>query len=292
MKFRTEYQPGAPLFYLNPEEPVILLGSCFAVNIGQRMQTCRWSALVNPCGTLYNPSSISNILRLSMSRDDVTESVRNSIACRDNIIVSWLMDSCASAFTANETIGNVSQRLKMLSDGLGDARTLIVTFGTAWIYELRDTPGYIVSNCHKFTPDTFQRRRLSVDEIVREWNGVLAHIKTNYPQLRVIVTVSPVRHLKDGFEGNSRSKAILQLACEELCDKWDNVFYFPSYEILNDDLRDYRYYDTDMVHPSDMAVEYIWEKFQQSFLSAESQRRVKEGERVTKRLNHRPIISR
>ncbi|MDE5552464.1 MAG: GSCFA domain-containing protein [Muribaculaceae bacterium] len=291
MKFRTEYLPGKPKLYLDPTEPVILLGSCFADNIGRRMSLCRWDTLVNPCGTLYNPSSISKILRLALSQDDISETIRESVACRDNLVVSWLMDSHASTYSTVETIRNVSQRVKSLSAYLRKAGTLIITFGTAWVYELRETPGYIVSNCHKFSPDTFLRRRLKVCEIVEEWSELLGVLRRYNPVMRVLFTVSPVRHLKDGFEGNSRSKAILQLACEELCDTAGEVFYFPSYEIMNDDLRDYRYYAPDMVHPSEVAVEYIWEKFQQSYLSPESQRMLKDGERETKRLNHRPIIS-
>ncbi|MDE5806509.1 MAG: GSCFA domain-containing protein, partial [Muribaculaceae bacterium] len=204
--------------------------------------------------------------------------------------VSWLTDSGSTTYDRNDTKDRVFHRFLRLHNHLKGARTLIVTFGTAWVYELKERPGYIVSNCHKFPSDTFLRRRLTVKEITEEWNRLIKLLSNECPDLRIIFTVSPVRHLKDGFEGNSRSKAVLQLACEEICMANANAVYFPSFEIMNDDLRDYRFYASDLVHPSDTAVDYIWNKFQETFLTEASRKLLSEGEKITKRLNHRPII--
>lgn len=275
---------------LNPEESVVLIGSCFTDYIGERMRTCRWCAYPNITGTLFNPLSIARVLELAATWENPFDLIDESIAQKDKLWVSWLGDSGCSTYSKVETKERIFSRLLCLREHLSVAKTLIVTFGTAWIYELRERPGYVVSNCHKFPSDSFLRRRLSVSEIIDEWESLLKLLKEKYPQLRIIFTISPVRHLKDGFEGNSRSKSILQLACEDICERNEDIDYFPSFEIMNDDLRDYRFYATDMVHPSTEAVDYIWEKFQDRYLSKESRALLAEGEKVTKRLNHRSIM--
>ncbi|MDE5872047.1 MAG: GSCFA domain-containing protein [Muribaculaceae bacterium] len=290
MKFRTEYAASPIELLLNPEQSVVLIGSCFTDYIGERMRACRWRAFPNITGTLFNPSSIAKVLHLACTWTNPFEVIDDSLANRDKLWMSWLADSGCTTYSRRDTDDRIFSKLLRLRDRLAEARTLIVTFGTAWIYELRERPGYVVSNCHKFSPDTFVRRRLSVDGIVKEWNELLKLLKDKYPDMRIIFTVSPVRHLKDGFEGNSRSKAILQLACEEICNRNDGVDYFPSFEIMNDDLRDYRFYSTDMVHPSSEAVDYIWEKFQDRYLSKASRALLAEGEKITKHLNHRSIM--
>lgn len=290
MKFRTEYEVRQHSFILNPEQPIVLLGSCFTDYIGKRMRFCRWRAYHNLCGVLYNPSSIANIIRIAAKWDGVFDVIDDSIAQRDTLWITWLSDSGCTRYAKQDTKDLLFNRLHKLHNILKEAKALIVTFGTAWVFELKHRPGYIVSNCHKFPSDTFIRWRLSISEIVNEWKGLLKTLKEINPDIIVIFTVSPVRHLKDGFDGNSTSKAILRLACEEICNTFDNVDYFPSFEIMNDDLRDYRFYAADMVHPSDIAVDYIWEKFQDRYLSDASRRLLVEGEKVTKRLMHRPIV--
>lgn len=290
MKFRTEFEARQSDKLLDPEQSVVLIGSCFTDYIGERMRKCRWAAFPNITGTLFNPASIAKTLRIATDWHKPFEIIEDSLAQRDRLWVTWLSDSGCTTYSSLDTKGRLFDRLLELNERLRDAKTLIVTFGTAWIYELRERQGYIVANCHKFAADIFLRRRLSISEITAEWNELLGTLREKYPDLRIIFTVSPVRHLKDGFEGNSRSKAILQLACEEICNGNTNAEYFPSYEIVNDDLRDYRFYASDMVHPSAEAVEYIWEKFQDRYLSPASRALLKEGEKITKRLNHRPIM--
>lgn len=292
MKFRTEYLTGPDDQLLDPEQTAVLLGSCFTDNIGRKMRFCRWRAFPNICGSLFNPASIARILRLACEPEEkkVSDAVRESIAGNGPLFVSWLTDSSTMSLGERDTRLMTVERIAKLRTRLGEARTLIITFGTAWIYELRERPGYVVSNCHKFPAETFLRRRMTVPEIVGEWESLLRMLDDKYPGLRVIFTVSPVRHLKDGFEGNSRSKAILQLACEELCVRNPQADYFPAYEIMNDDLRDYRFYASDLVHPSEEAVEYIWEKFQDRYLSKSARDLLEEGAKVTRRLEHRPRI--
>lgn len=290
MKFRTEYEARPGSLMLNPEQSIVLIGSCFTDYIGKRMRFCRWRAYPNLCGVLYNPSSIANILRIAATWDNIIEVIDDSIARRDRLWITWLADSGCTSYSSQETKDCILRRLRELRCVLRSTKALIVTFGTAWVYELANRPGYLVSNCHKFPSDTFIRKRLKISEIVGEWNNLMRILLDFNPEIKIIFTVSPVRHLKDGFEGNSSSKAILRLACEEICSISDNADYFPSFEIMNDDLRDYRFYGPDMVHPSEMAVDYIWEKFQERYLSQESRKLLAEGQKVTKRLQHRPIV--
>lgn len=290
MKFRTEYTARPSESLLDPEKPVVLIGSCFTDNIGERMRFCRWSAYPNITGTLFNPSSIANILRIACKEGGASDMVEDSMAECGRLWATWLADSRFTTCSRSETRSLMLDRLIALRQKLAAAQALIVTFGTAWIYELAERPGYVVSNCHKFPPGTFVRRRLSVAEIAEEWRGLVELLGATCPKLRIIFTVSPVRHLKDGFEEGSLSKATLRLACDEICRASNRAEYFPAFEIVNDDLRDYRFYASDLVHPSPEAVDYIWQKFQERYLSAESQRLLAEGEKVTKRLNHRPHV--
>lgn len=290
MKFRTEYDARPSEKPLNPEQSVVLIGSCFTDYIGERMRTCRWAAYPNITGTLFNPSSIAKTLEIACTWENPFEVIKDSLANRDQLWMSWLTDSGCTTYSKRDTDDRVFNRFFHLRKNLSKAYTLIVTFGTAWIYELTARPGYVVANCHKFPADTFTRRRLTTKEIVAEWTTLIKLLAEKYPDIRIILTVSPVRHLKDGFEGNSRSKAILQLACEEICERCPTAEYFPSYEIVNDDLRDYRFYSSDMVHPSPEAVDYIWEKFQDRYLTKASRALLAEGEKITKHLNHRPIM--
>lgn len=290
MRFRTEFISTPSPLPVDPEVSALLLGSCFSDNIGDRMRQCRWDARVNPCGVLYNPFSIARVIRLALGDADMARSVQSSLTADRGIWNSWLCDSGAASDSAETTAAKVTAGIGSLSSSLAEAGVLIVTFGTAWIYELADNPGYVVANCHKRPASMFTRRRLSVEEVVDIWSKLLDRLTILYPHLRIIFTVSPVRHLKDGFKGNARSKAILLLACERLCSGFPFAEYFPAYEIVTDDLRDYRFYADDLVHPSAEAVEYVWEKFLDRFVSPGSRRVLEEGESITKALGHRPLI--
>lgn len=282
----TEYCPTLSPQPLDPERPLTLLGSCFTDSVGSRMRRCRWKAVSNPCGVLYNPLSIAGAVEAAVEGGDVDKTVMQS----GPLWVSWLMDSHAAAYSRQGCVAAVRERLDTLRGSLASSQALVVTFGTAWVYELASQPGYVVANCHKQPQVMFVRRRLGVDEIVERWVSLHSLLQRHFPGLRLIFTVSPVRHLKDGFEGNARSKAVLLLACEELCRRIEGAEYFPAYEILNDDLRSYRFYASDMVHPSETAVDYVWQKFQDRYLTPASQAVLAEGQAVTAALAHRPIV--
>ncbi len=289
MNFRTEYNGRRVSEPLDVSRPVVLLGSCFTTSIGERMRAGRWRAYPNPCGVLYNPMSIAMVLETALSENP--ESVfAESVVEREGRWVSWLTDSKVSGSSPEECVAMLTERFSDLKRCLAECSSVIITFGTSWIYELADSTGCVVANCHKFPEKRFVRRRLSPEEISERWRQTIGMINECCGRKRFIFTVSPIRHLRDGFEGNSVSKAALMLACADIC-RADDAVYFPSFEIMNDDLRDYRFYASDMLHPSDTAVEYIWSKFREEFISEEDNRILDDGEKVTKALNHRPIIA-
>ena len=235
-------------------DKVLLLGSCFADNIGAKFGEHYFQATINPFGTLYNPASIAKAVsgvgcRVSdiglVEHNGLWHSMMHhgSFSCADE---QELMRRCAESYRA-------------LQSALAEATTVIITFGTAWVYEM---DGEVVANCHKLPANRFVRRRLTVDEIVAMWQPILASM----PDKHWIFTVSPIRHVKDGLHANQVSKAILLQAVERLGQS-----YFPSYEIMLDELRDYRFYAEDMVHPSAVAVDYIWQRFVETYMTEETQ---------------------
>lgn len=290
VKFRTELKPEPSPVSLDPRRPIALLGSCFAENIAARMRRALWDAS-NPLGTLFNPLSIERSVRLLLFDHDRQDAFARSQFRTGRTIHSWLFDTR----TSSEFPGDTLLRLKAMSDALTAALTpgsvLFVTFGTAWCYFLASDPGYVVANCHKQPQSMFIRRRLTVDEIAGCWEQLATDLRDRFPGLRIVFTVSPVRHLKDGFIGNSVSKATLRLAIDELCSRLPFCHYFPAYEIVTDDLRDYRFYASDLVHPSEEAVDYIWEIFKTTYLDSKGMKILDEGERLVKAWEHRPLLA-
>ena len=235
---------------------ILLLGSCFADNIAAKLAEYYFQITANPFGTLYNPLSIAQALSLQQ----VPELVEWG-----GLYHSMYHHGAFSSPDRLQTGQNIRQSIDCLQRAFAEASVVIITFGTAWVYE---QDGVVVANCHKIPADRFTRRRLSVEEIVSAWQPVLsAHSDKHF-----IFTVSPIRHIKDGLHENQLSKATLLLAIAQLAeDQSVLVDYFPSYEILIDELRDYRFYADDMLHPSSVAVNYIWERFVSTYMSAATQ---------------------
>lgn len=288
MKFRTEYKVSKKIINLQPGLPVVLLGSCFSQNISGKMREHGWEA-VNPASTLYNPSSIAKAIELMLSGDKGREIFEDSLFEFSGIWHSKYFDSTFSSRNRTDSIEEFIMRQKQFLTKLNAGQQLIVTFGTSICYhdvESREAVG----NCHKQPSVKFYRRRMKIEEIVGLWSEIIEELNERFPELKLIFTVSPVRHLKEGFEGNSRSKAVLQLCVEEICEKYPQCGYFPAYEILNDDLRDYRFYAEDLVHPSAEAIEYIWEKFIETYVESEGLRILEEGAKKIKAVSHRPHL--
>ena len=288
MKFRTEYQALKSSIILDPSNPMVMMGSCFSQNMASKMLSCQWEAM-NPAGTLYNPLSISEVIDMLMDDEGGVQRFEESLFHYNGLWNSHMFDSSFSSSEKEDCIEQFRQSSRQFQEGLTTGKTLIVTFGTSICYFLEDKK-IAVGNCHKQPAQLFYRKRLTIAEIKEIWIRLIQRLRKKIPELKIIFTVSPVRHLKDGFIGNARSKSILQLAIEEICGHEKACEYFPAYEILNDDLRDYRFYATDLVHPSDEGVEYIWEKFTETYLDEEGLRKIKEGSNKYKSEHHRPKI--
>lgn len=284
MRFRTEYTPVPSELRLDPDRPLLLIGSCFAANIGQRLAERQWSGLViNPFGTLYNPTSIADALTrpdAPRCEPEPYNGLYYSLDC------STLLSRRDRA-VAHEAMAQAHSLLRSAEGTLLPFQTIIVTFGTSYVFELA-AGGRVVANCHKLPASQFIRRRLTVSEITERWTGVLQSLKAERPDLHFIFTVSPVRHMADGFAGNARSKATLLLACEQLAALPD-CHYFPAYEILNDDLRDYRFYANDLTHPSEFAADYIYEQFAATYLTPAATALLTCRHRAYRATLHRPL---
>jgi hypothetical protein len=253
MEFIIKVETGNKGLGISHHERIVMLGSCFVDNIGAKLVDAGFDCTVNPFGTLYNPVSILNAL-----------------CNRDDEFLRW------------------TQKNDEISDDEIDADIYILTFGTSWVYRLKQT-GHIVANCKKAPENLFQREMVGVEQIAADYGEFIA--KKIVPQgKKIVFTVSPIRHKRDGMHENQLSKAVLLLAVDKLCKNYPgNCFYFPAYEIMMDELRDYRFYADDMIHPSAKAVDYIWERFGETYFNKETQRYRNEFESLSKTLSHKPF---
>ena len=286
MEFKTTIKIEKPSFQFSHAESILLMGSCFAENIGQELNKRFFSVDINPFGTLYNPSSIAKSLWILIEEKLFDE---RELFEHEGLFHSFMHHSRFSSVSAKESLSAINSRLTVSSQQIKTTERLILTFGTAWVYRLGSTKE-VVANCHKLPEKIFTRSRLSVDEITDEWRDLLISLWKINPKLKVLFTVSPIRHWKDGANGNQLSKATLLLAIDKLCKSFpEQTEYFPSYEIMIDELRDYRFYASDMLHPSHVAIEYIWERFSESFIRKETINILKDLSEVQKAVDHRPF---
>lgn len=285
MDFRTIVEIGKGCFELNPQRPLMLLGSCFSDNIGDRLTSAMWKCAVNPCGVLYNPASIASIVARALDNNFLSD---EDIATTDNRYFSWLFDSHFASVDKSAALQKMNDALSMTAEYLNNISCLIVTFGTAWIYELAENR-QVVSNCHKFPSNHFLRRKMSVEEIANLWIPLIERLQKNNPELKIIFTVSPIRHFKDGAHENTLSKSTLMLAIDRIISETQHTDYFPAYELVIDELRDYRFYADDMLHPSKVAIDYIWKRFSQKYFSTQTIDLIAKATKLSQRLKHRPL---
>lgn len=265
--------------------PVVFIGSCFSEYIGNKVIESKLQVDNNPFGIVYNPLSVKLVL------NKLIESYQYSQADLFNYEGIWSSFDHHSRFSdidAAVCLQKINDRLTYSAQFLAKARFLFITFGTSYVYT-RKSDGKVVSNCHKLPANEFFRSRLTVDDIVKEYSDLLQKLLQYNPDLHIVFTVSPVRHWKDGAHENQLSKAILLLAIDQLIKSQPQASYFPSYEIMMDDLRDYRFYDEDMLHPDKVAIKYIWGQFKDCYMEMDTQSLMKEVEKVVQAYHHRPF---
>lgn len=285
MKFHLNYTPGKSVFPVTHKSAVFLIGSCFAENIGQRLNDSGFKTCINPNGILFNPLSIANSLKHVITNQPADESF---ILERDGLFYSYSHHSMFSSPEKEELIKLLNSQTEKAHQFLKAAGLLIITFGTAFVYRHKQLNA-TVANCHKQPGETFEKKLLSVDEIVSSQKEYIRKLQEINPSLPIIFTVSPVKYLKDGVEENSLSKATLLLSVSKLVAEYPAYRYFPAYELVNDDLRDYRFYKEDLAHPNEAAIEYVWQKFSESCFNAETQHVNQEILKLKKALNHKHI---
>ena len=283
--FRTIVEIPLSAFKITHQHYVMTLGSCFAENIGKKLNDAFFQVEVNPFGVLYNPVSIRNSIQLLLEKMPFSQ---EAIFENKGLWQSFSHSSQFSDTNKENCLTNINRRLESASEFFNKTDFLLITFGTAWVFEDRKS-GSVVSNCHKLPANCFNRRRLTVDEIVVDYSTLITELKIKQPNLRIIFSVSPIRHWKDGAHENNISKSTLLLAVEALQQKFQHVDYFPAYEIHIDELRDYRFCAADMLHPSDVAVDYIWKRFSDTYFDEITIRMKKEFEQFMNDLSHRPL---
>ena len=279
--FRTVVRlpPGNHLIGL--KTPVLTTGSCFSDAIGDRLRSFKIPTMVNPFGTAYNPISIHKALSFPGIP-------AYSFLQSEDIHLNYDFHSNFSATRHDVLQQKVTRCIDDTRAFLKNASWLMITYGTAWVYHLKEN-GEVVSNCHKQNAALFDKSLLSQKQIIESFSQLYQRLKAEHPTLRIILTVSPVRHLKDTLELNSVSKSILRLSCHTLAEQYDDVEYFPAFEMMMDDLRDYRFYKSDMIHPSTEAEDYIWENFVGRYSDPVFKDFIKKWKPIQAALAHKPF---
>lgn len=272
-------------FDITHHSTILLFGSCFSENIGLKLKENKFSVNVNPFGVLYNPFSIFAAINRLLDKQMFT---RDEFIHHNDSYHSFMHHGSFSNINHDDAVVHVNEEFSLASKQLDVADFLLITFGTSYVFRWKET-GTIVGNCHKIPANQFVRQRLTVDEITSTWSQLIKRLLTLNPNLKIVFTVSPIRHFKDGAHENQLSKSILHLSIDNLMQQFSaHTFYFPAYEIMIDELRDYRFYADDMLHPSQLAQNYIWKKFGEAYFSKETHAILDEWQCIQQSLWHRP----
>ena len=284
MEFRTEIDIPASALSFGHNDKIMLLGSCFSDNVGARLRDAWFDVMVNPFGVSYNPESIARQLEILISGRKITP---EELFFHDDRWHCFDFHSSFSMASQSDTLDAMNRSLDAAHNHLSHCSTVVVTLGTAWVYREKESQK-VVANCHKLPASRFERTIMQPEEVVEALRRIRSLISASAPAAGVIFTVSPIRHIADTLAGNMLSKILLRVAADIVAAE-SRTEYFPSYEIMLDDLRDYRFYNSDMVHPSDVAIDYIYDKFLTSHCDATD---ISAGERCRKfslLMQHRPM---
>lgn len=287
MLFRTKVDIPQPNFSISYPESIFSIGSCFATNIGTKLSDVKFSICNNPFGVLYNPMSIARSLDMLLQDSDFDPKY---LFEHDGMWHSWMHHSSFSEINKEICKAKIQKSLKTSHKDLISSNNLIITLGTSWVFRHKGL-NEVVSNCHKIPSGEFERYRMSVEEIVEVLKPVFHKLIEVNPKIQIIFTVSPIRHWKDGAHENQVSKSVLILAIEKILGEYTNASYFPAYEIVMDELRDYRFYAEDMIHPNQIAIDYIWQRFIETYCDAKTIAAIQKIENLNKAINHRPFNS-
>ena len=285
MQLQTEIQIKPFECKLKHTHKILMFGSCFATNIGERLADAKFDVCINPFGVIYNPVSVANSIEILLENRTFTE---NDLLMHNDLYYSFCFHSSFSDIDTQLVLNKINTAKEQGHKFIQNAEIIILTFGSAIVYKYAKT-NKIVANCHKLPRCEFEKTDLTIDEIINVTNTAIHNIRTINSKANFIFTVSPVRYLSDGALENQLSKSRLLLAINEICNTNNNCFYFPAYEIMMDELRDYRFYADDMLHPSTLAIEYIWQKFVNVAIDDKSLAIIDEIKKIQTAKNHRPF---
>jgi hypothetical protein len=284
-EFRTVISTPPSSHKIALNQQILTFGSCFSDAIGYRLRRNKFSVDVNPFGIIYNPIALHRVISYAAREQmpPTDSSIKNS-----DVFLNYDFHSIFSAMEAESLSQQLSKVIHATNATLKTADHIFITYGTAWVYELKSNH-HIVANCHKMPSSFFEKRLLHVDEITKSFHELYAELKQVTPDVQIILTVSPVRHIKDTLPLNSVSKSILRTACHYLAEEFSGVEYFPAFEIMMDDLRDYRFYKSDMIHPTEQAEEYIWEAFTEKYITSQGRQFIRQWQGIQNALQHKPF---
>jgi hypothetical protein len=284
-EYRTLVRITPSSYKITLRDQFLTIGSCFSDAIGARLLSNKFSGSVNPFGTIYNPVSMHRILISSAQNSSPSA---GSYCKNDDVHFNYHVHSSFADFERTQLERKISDEIARVHSHLKKSRWLLITYGTAWVYTLKES-GEIVANCHKQPSGLFDKSLLTVNEVVRSFDEMYKELRAFGSSAKILLTVSPVRHIRDTLPLNAVSKSVLRIACHALAEKYPDVEYFPAYEIIMDDLRDYRFYKSDMIHPTEQAEDYIWKKFTETYMDKTTSEFIQQWQSVSLALRHRPF---
>ncbi len=284
MEFRLEFTPQSPFKKIDIHDSILLIGSCFTEHLYTKLKEYKFSVIQNPNGTLFNPISIFKALDSYIGLDVPHE---HDLFFQNGLWNDWNFHSAYSHESKDQALSIMTEQINQSNIFLKNADWIFVTLGSAFVYQKQDKK--VVANCHKLPNNEFSKRLLDPDEIINTFYFLYERLKLFNPKIKIIFTISPVRHLRDGFVENNRSKAVLIYAIDRIMQKFQDCIYFPSYELIVDDLRDYRFYAEDMVHPNYLATKYVWDKFASTFINGKTREVIKEIDQLNIAMSHIPM---
>ncbi len=285
MKLQTTIPLQPAAHQINYSQKVLLLGSCFSNNIGQKLSYYKFQVVSNPFGILFQPVAIQSLIHRALQQEPFT---KTDLFYTNERWQSFQVHSQCSRTNATKMLEQLNQSLDQLNYHLQHATHVFITLGTAWVYRYKETQ-QLVANCHKVPQNQFTKELLTISQIQTSLQGTISEIQNVNPRSQIIFTVSPVRHVKDGFIQNQQSKAHLITAIHNVLAATQQTHYFPAYEIVMDELRDYRFYAEDMLHPNTTAINYIWQRFTEVWIHTQAQTTMKQIENIQTGLAHRPF---
>jgi hypothetical protein len=282
--FHMDFDPPSFDHKIRYGDQLFLIGSCFTHHLYERFHIHKFHVAQNPHGILFNPVSIFHSIDSYVEGKHISE---QELFFDQGLWHHWDFHSAFSHEHRQEALSAMNHQIQTGKAFIEKSNWMFITLGTAFVYKYQDQQ--VVANCHKIPADQFKRMLLDPTSINNQFFETLARLRTINPDIKIVLTVSPVRHLRDGFIENNRSKAVLLHAIDLICQSDPSVYYFPSYELIIDDLRDYRFYAEDMVHPNYLATQYVWEKFVHACIDGKTQEAMKEIAQIQQALKHRPL---